>query len=94
MRAFCYWLICMALLGVMACSSQKANSPSSPQETANLTLESWHQLPPHEKYDGATLERLRMHDEKLVKSNRAWKKFMNEVVIPEMKKDIPPPANH
>ena len=34
-----------------------------------------------------------MHDEKLMKSNRAWKKFMNEVVMPEMKKDIPPPEN-
>ncbi len=41
-----------------------------------------------EKYDGATLDRLRMADPRL-QDNRQWQAFMNQHVIPERAKDIP-----
>ncbi len=90
MRAFGYWLICMILLGVLACSKQKSASSQNTNPGSALTVEQWKALPPAEKYDGVALERLRKHDEKL-KSNRAWKKFMQEVVGPEMRVDMPRP---
>lgn len=68
---------------------------SVPQQTprdlpprAPLSVEEWKQLPVSEKYDAASFERLRLHDPRL-KSERAWDKFMAEVVVPERKKDIP-----
>ncbi|MEX0793799.1 MAG: hypothetical protein WD045_11730 [Pirellulaceae bacterium] len=60
-----------------------------PPDSVPLTLEIWETLPGHEKYDGMTMERLRDSDPSL-KSDAAWKKFMREVVAPQMKKDVPP----
>lgn len=53
-----------------------------------LSVEEWKQLPIQEKYDEATFERLRAKDEKL-QAERAWGRFMREVVVPERKRDIP-----
>ncbi|WDI43680.1 hypothetical protein [Bremerella sp. P1] len=92
MRAFGYWLTCMVLIGVLACSKQTDQTPVVSSETSVLTVEQWKAMPSSEKYDGVTLERLRQHDEKLVKSERAWKKFMHDVVGPEMRTDMPRPA--
>lgn len=92
MRAFSYWLLCLVLIVVMACSKNETAKPIVPSDATSISLEQWRQMEHHDKYDGATLELLRKSDEKLMKSERAWKKFMNENVIPEMKKDIPPPT--
>lgn len=91
MRAFIYWLTCLLLISLLACSEEKQKVSLPPEPTA-LTVEQWRELHVNEKYDEATLDRLRM-EEKSLKSGRAWKKFMEEVVMPEMKKDIPPPTN-
>ncbi|PQO38909.1 hypothetical protein C5Y96_03290 [Blastopirellula marina] len=90
MRAFIYWLTCVFLTSLLACS-ENAPQTALPTEPTALTVDQWKQLPVGEKYDEATLERLRM-EEKSLQSGRSWKKFMNEVVMPEMKKDIPPPT--
>jgi len=70
----------------MACS-QKSEQTVTHDDSGVLTLEAWKTLPLEEKYDGATLERLRQHDEKL-KSDRAWKKYLKENVHPDMKKEV------
>lgn len=85
MRAFGFWLTCMALTSLLACGKDSEKPKLLPEPTP-LTVEEWKPLPFFEKFDGATLERLRMHDEKLRKSERAWSKFMREVVIPERQK--------
>ncbi|RCS49435.1 hypothetical protein DTL42_12985 [Bremerella cremea] len=90
MRAFCYWLTCMFLIGILACNQKPSAPKTTANETSALTVETWKTLPIPEKYDGATLERLRMHDDKL-KSERAWKKFMHDVIGPEMRTDLPRP---
>lgn len=90
MRAFAYWLICMLLLAGLACSqSMKEENVASQKNDGPLTLDQWRAYKLPEKYEPGTLERLRMHDEKLEKSNSAWKKYFNNNVLPEMQKDIP-----
>lgn len=89
MRAFTYWLICMLLLVGLSCSQSK-----EPQETVSgvdnkLTLDQWREYKLPEKYEPEVLERLRLHDEKLKKSESAWKRYFREHVMPEMKKDFP-----
>ena len=90
MSALSYWLICMVLLSVLACSEQKPTASEVTNSDSSLTIEQWKSLPPSEKYDGAALKRLRKHDDKL-KSERAWQKFMKKVVGPEMRVDMPRP---
>lgn len=90
MRAFCYWLLCLFLLGILACHGENTTQQEASSGSSPLTVEAWKELTPSEKYDGMTLERLRLHDAKL-KSERAWRKFMHDVVGPEMRKDMPRP---
>lgn len=92
MRALIYWAICIVLTSLLACS-ENPQKPELPPEPTALTVDQWKQLPISEKYDEATLDRLRM-EAKNLQTGRAWKKFMNEVVMPEMKKDIPPPTQN
>lgn len=73
----------VALIG---CGSEPLPTPS-PEPTA-ISLAEWKALPIDEKYDGATLDRLRMSDPKL-QNERAWNAFMAKEVIPERKRDIP-----
>lgn len=87
MRAFAYWLLCMVLIGILACSP-KNEASDLPPEGATLTVEQWKALPVSVKFDGETMERLRESDDKL-KSGRAWKQFMETVVQPEAKKSKP-----
>ena len=54
-----------------------------------LTLEEWKAMTDlTEKYDGATLERLRTGNPEL-KSDRAWDKYQKEFVAPQLVKDKP-----
>lgn len=82
-------LVVAALIG-LACLAGCSEEPiptASPEPTP-LTLEEWKELPIPEKWDGSSLDRLRMSDPKL-KSERAWDAYMRQHVIPERKKDIP-----
>ena len=78
----------LCLLVVLAALGCGAAASSPPPEAGPLTVEKWKSLPVDQKYDESSFQRLRDNDPKL-KSDRAWDKFMREVVIPERKKDIP-----
>ena len=80
-------VILLTTLSVMGCGGSRL-PPQPPTELPQLTIEEWKTLPIEEKYDAATFERLREADESL-SSDRAWNKFMMEVIIPERKIDIP-----
>ena len=81
----------LAIANGMGCGSSTSNSVQPIQDSAELpllTLEQWKSLPVEEKYDLATLDRLRQADKSL-RPDRAWQKFMKEIVLPERMKDIP-----
>lgn len=89
MRAFFYWLICMGLIGVLACGHQ----PHPRGETKMpevLTVDAWKKLEPSLKYDPNSIEQLRADNEQF-KSERAWNKFMKDTVLPEMKRQTSKP---
>jgi hypothetical protein len=75
-------------LGFTGCGDAPA-PPSTPAAPTPISLEEWKAISDiSHKYDGATLDRLRMADPRL-KSERAWDSYMKQNVIPERKKDIP-----
>ncbi len=82
MRAFSYWMICMMLIGVMACSPKPEESAETDRPEV-LTVEAWRSLDPSIKFDGTTLEKLRM-DNKEFRSSRAWSAFYQEEIRPQM----------
>lgn len=84
-KPFCQFLLVTAVFSLTACG--ETDTEPVPQ-TGPLTVETWRTLPVSEKYDESSFQRLKENDPKL-KSDRAWDKFMREVVIPERKKDIP-----
>jgi len=86
-RPLSYWLMTLGLVSVLACY-QAPIEPQLPPASIPLTVDSWKELPIVEKYDGATLDRLRSENKQLA-SQRAWDKFMREVVVPSRKVDIP-----
>ena len=49
-----------------------------------LTVEQWKQLPPSEKFDPVSFERLRLGDPKL-QDPKAWREFEQNVIAKEMK---------
>jgi len=85
MKGFSLWCLSLVLIMVLACSDNQPKIVDPPSRSP-LTMEAWEGMPFSQKYDGATLDRLRMADPKL-KSDRAWHKFMKEVVIPAREKD-------
>lgn len=86
MRSF--WLFnCLMLCAAMGCGGE-IEPRTTPLVLPPLSVEEWKTLPIEEKYDQGTFDRLREADEKL-RPDRAWEKFMTEVVIPERQKDIP-----
>jgi hypothetical protein len=73
---------------VLGCGRGEPHPPQPPAVLPPLTVAEWKSLPLEEKYDDATFERLREADKSL-RSDRAWQKFMKDVVVPERKMDIP-----
>jgi hypothetical protein len=74
--------------GVAGCG-KTPDPPSLPVAPTPLSLEEWKSISDiSDKYDGATLDRLRMGHPRL-KNERAWESYMKQNVIPERKKDIP-----
>ena len=53
-----------------------------------LSVETWKGLEVSQKYELETLELLRESDPE-IKTEKDWKRFMKEVVVPERQKDIP-----
>lgn len=91
-------LLCVAVgLNLTGCSSSyPQNEPIDLPPPTPLSVEEWKQMTDIDrKFEQATLDRLRLNDEKL-KGEVQWELFMRKVVIPERKKDIPlvetPPA--
>ncbi|WP_425615060.1 hypothetical protein NA78x_004949 [Anatilimnocola sp. NA78] len=75
-------------ISFVGCGGKPKPPPPVAAPTA-LSLEEWKQITDiSDKYDGATLDRLRMKDPRL-QNERAWQAFMNQNVIPERMKDIP-----
>jgi len=66
----------------------KVTPPAPAPAATTLSLEDWRKLPVELKYDGDTLDRLRMNDPRL-QNERAWQAYMMQNIIPERKKDIP-----
>ncbi|QDT99308.1 hypothetical protein [Gimesia aquarii] len=92
-RVLCMLLMLFPImLSVYSCSSGsdiEIGKPTEISEPVPLSLEEWNAITnATEKYDVDTLERLRKSDPAL-KSEKAWKKFMGEVVGPQMAKDKP-----
>lgn len=85
-------MIFSTTLFVSGCSSDseiEVGVPSHVPAAAPLSLNEWNDIKDHtEKYDVDTLERLRRGDSSL-ESEKAWEKFMKEVVGPQMAKDKP-----
>lgn len=84
------WIASVSLLLVTAtffgCGAEK-QPPPAPAATA-LTLEEWKTMPIDLKYDGGTLDRLRMADPRL-QDERAWMQYFAQNIMPERRKDIP-----
>lgn len=75
--------------GSSSSSGVEIGKPSTIPEPPPLSVEQWKAMTnPNKKYDIDMLERLRNSDPSL-KSKKAWKKFMKEVVGPGMKKEMP-----
>ncbi|QDT89617.1 hypothetical protein [Gimesia algae] len=68
--------------------------PTDIPPAAPLSLEEWNAITDvNEKYDIATLERLRASDPQL-ESEKGWNQFMKEVVGPKMKAEMPIRPQH
>ncbi|QDU30057.1 hypothetical protein ETAA8_51760 [Anatilimnocola aggregata] len=81
-------LVCFVSVILAGCDGTPKPPASLPTQTA-LSVDEWKKMTDiPEKYDGVTLDRLRMADPRL-KNERAWQAFMKQNVIPERKKDIP-----
>lgn len=89
-----YALLLISQMLVIGCGGSSDSEiaigkPSKIPTPSPMSVEEWKSLPNStEKFDPEMLERMRRHNPTL-KSNKAWKKFMNEVVVPEMEKDKP-----
>lgn len=92
-RVLCMLLMLFPIvLSEYGCSSGseiEIGKPAEFSEPTPLSLEEWNAMTnTTEKYDVDTLERLRKSDP-VLKSEKAWGKFMGEVVGPQMAKDKP-----
>jgi hypothetical protein len=77
----------IGLLLICGCGAPPPPAPVGPPTA--LTLQEWQAITDIDlKYEGATLERLRLSDPSL-QNNRNWQIFENQHVIPQRKKDIP-----
>ena len=77
-----------ALSMIVGCGSPEREIVP-PQPLTPLTRAEWHAMEDlGVKYDPVSFERLQLGDPSL-RSDAAWKKFFQTVVIPEQKKDFP-----
>lgn len=81
-------MLLAALFAAVGCGGE-LKPPPLPEPPKPLTVEEWNALPVVEKYDGETLDRLRI-DNPALKSEAGWDKFFQEVVIPQRRIDVPP----
>jgi hypothetical protein len=78
-------LVWLVLGGFAGCGP--SSSPPSPEE-ASLSVEQWKAMPPDQKYQIETFERLKAGNPKFRNQNE-WDKFTREVILPAKKKDFP-----
>jgi hypothetical protein len=77
-------LIPALVLAAAGCAARPSGTPND----APLTLEQWKTLPPGDKYDVETFERLKLGHPKL-QDQRAWDRFARDVVLPGRKRELP-----
>lgn len=75
-------VLCMSL--VVGCGPQYVQEFKEIGPPEPLTVDEWKQLPPSEKFDPHTFERLREGDPKL-KDPKAWREFEVNVIAKELK---------
>lgn len=94
-RVLCLIIILIPILSTGCGGSSGANIevgvPADIPPPAPLAVDEWKAMTDlNQKYEISTLERLRASDPSL-ESEKAWEKFMREVVGPQMKKEKPRP---
>ena len=80
---FTWLLICSSLAGCHDASNSLVTNRETP-----ITIEAWKELGVNEKYELETFDRLKMSYPKL-NDERIWEQFMQTVVVPERRQDIP-----
>jgi hypothetical protein len=78
-------LLLALVLPLAGCSGKSTDAPPA---AAPLTVDEWHKLPPEEKYEIETFERLKLGNPKL-QNQRAWDQFTRSVILPSRKRDLP-----
>ncbi len=68
------------------CGGKSASVKTGP--TSALTVAEWKALPVEQKYEPATIERLKLADPKL-ETSEGWEAFNRSTLLPERKKDFP-----
>jgi hypothetical protein len=82
-------LAILVLLSTVAGCGSPEREIVAPQPLTPLTRDEWHAMKDLGlKYDPVSFERMQLGDPKL-RSDSAWNRFFQEVVIPEQKKDFP-----
>ena len=86
--SLCVILNLVVLTGCGSSDSEvEIGKPSELAAPESLSLSEWKTISDLTlKYDSSTLEQLRASDPAL-KTNKAWDKFLNEVILPQMVKD-------
>ena len=80
--------VLVVLAPIVGCGSSEREIVT-PQPLTPLTRAEWHAMEDlGVKYDPISFERLQLGDPSL-RSDAAWNKFFQTVVIPEQKKDFP-----
>lgn len=79
-------LLVWLALGAFAGCGPSASPP--PPEEVPLTVEQWKAMPPDQKYQIETFERLKAGNPKF-QNQKEWDKFTREVILPAKKKDVP-----
>jgi hypothetical protein len=89
------FLVCTSFLSVAVLLGGCGGSAKPPVAAAPpppLTLEEWKAIKDiDQKYDGSTLERLRLSDARL-KDDRQWYAYEQRYILPERQRDLPIPG--
>ena len=85
-RSTARWFGGMALSAALVGCSSKGSMAVTAQTP--LTIDDWKQLPPAQKYEVPTLERLKQGEPKL-NDPREWDKFTRTILLPSKQKELP-----
>ncbi|MCZ2342805.1 MAG: hypothetical protein LC104_13600 [Bacteroidales bacterium] len=83
MRIALFWGIISA--AIIGCDRSESTAP--PLEQTPLTQAEWKRLPPEEKYQIVTFERLKFGNPELY-DEKKWNRFYRTEILPQQKKDF------